>query len=79
VDLPPQAAGLCPSRTEAQYRPGWQIGRHEALSEYYSYRTIVEQEAAYHDRAGSSITLSNAEKDSLVASLNFDNLERGES
>jgi len=33
-------------------------------------------EATYHDKAGPSITLTNAEGDNLVASLSVDNLQK---
>jgi len=54
----------------------------KALSEYYSETEndpqIVyikaELEATYHERAGPSITLTNAEGDNLVASQSIDNI-----
>jgi len=54
------------------------------LYEYYSETDnnpqIVdiwaELEATYHDKAGPSITLTNAEGDNLVASLSVDNLQK---
>jgi len=56
----------------------------KALSKYYSetendpqlVNIWAELEAAYHDRAGASITLTNAKGDNLVASLSFDNLQK---
>jgi len=63
----------------------------KALSKYYSETDNdlqlvdiwAELEATYHDKAGPSITLTNAEGDNLVASLSADNLQkesnRGES
>jgi len=56
----------------------------KALSEYYSETEIDPQlvdiwdelEATYHDRAGPSITLTNAEGDNLVASLSIDNMQK---
>jgi len=36
----------------------------------------AELEETYHDRAGPSITLTNAEGDNLVASLSFDNMQK---
>jgi len=56
----------------------------KALSEYYSetendpqlVNIWTELEATYHDRAGPSITLTNAEGDNLVASLSFDNMQK---
>jgi len=57
----------------------------KALSEYYSETEIDPQlvdiwdelEATYHDRAGPSITLTNAEGDNLVASLSIDKPDFG--
>jgi len=54
----------------------------KALSEYYSETESdpqlvdiwAELKAKYHDRAGPSITLTNAEGDNLVASLSIDNI-----
>jgi len=56
----------------------------KALSEYYSETENdpqlidiwAELEATYHDRAGPSITLTNAEGDNLVASLSIDNMQK---
>jgi len=56
----------------------------KALSEYYSETENdpqlvdiwAEVEATYHDRAGPSITLTNAEGDNLVASLSIDNMQK---
>jgi len=56
----------------------------KALSEYYSETDNdpqlvdiwAELEATYHDKAGPSITLTNAEGDNLVASLSVDNLQK---
>jgi len=56
----------------------------KALSEYYSETDNDPQlvdiwadlEATYHDKAGPSITLTNAEGDNLVASLSVDNLQK---
>jgi len=56
----------------------------KALSEYYSETEndpqIVyikaELEATYHERAGPSITLTNAEGDNLVASQSIDNMQK---
>jgi len=56
----------------------------KALSEYYR-ETVndpqlvdiwAELEATYHDKADPSITLTNAERDNLVASLSVDNLHK---
>jgi len=55
----------------------------KALSEYYSETEKdpqlvdiwAELEATYHDKAGPSITLTNAAGDNLVASLTIDNLQ----
>jgi len=52
----------------------------KALSEYYSETENdpqlvdiwAELEATYYDRAGPSITLTNAEGDNLVASLSVE-------
>jgi len=56
----------------------------KALSEYYSETENdpqlvdiwVELEATYHDGAGPSITLTNAEGENLVASLSIENLQK---
>jgi len=56
----------------------------KALSEYYSETENdpqlvdiwAELEATYHDRAGPSITLTNAEGENRVASLSFDNMQK---
>jgi len=56
----------------------------QALSDYYSETENDQQlvdiwaelEATYHDRAGPSITLTNAEGGNLVASLSFDNIKK---
>jgi len=56
----------------------------KALSEYYSETENdpqlvdiwAELEAKYNDRAGPSITLTNAEGDNLVASLSFDHMQK---
>jgi len=56
----------------------------KALSEYYSetendaqvFDIWAELEATYHDRAGPSITLTNAEGDNLVACLSMDNMQK---
>jgi len=37
---------------------------------------IYRLEATYHDKAGPSITLTNAEEDNLVASPSVDNLQK---
>jgi len=55
----------------------------KALSEYYSVTQNdpqlvdiwAELEATYHDGAGPSITLTNAEGGNLVASLSIDNMQ----
>jgi len=50
-----------------------------ALSEYYSEILVgiwTELEAAYPEKNGPSITLTNAEGENLVASLCFDNLQK---
>jgi len=55
----------------------------KALSEYYSETENdpqlvdiwAELEATYHDRAGPSIMLTNAEGDNQVANLSIDNLQ----
>jgi len=36
----------------------------------------AEVKATYHDKADPSITLTNAERDNLVASLSVDNLQK---
>jgi len=56
----------------------------KALLEYYSETENdpqlvdiwAELEATYHNRAGPSITLRNAEGDNLVASLSIDNMQK---
>jgi len=56
----------------------------KALSEYYSETDNdpqlvdiwAELEATYHDKAGPSITLTNAEGDNIVLSLSVDNLQK---
>jgi len=56
----------------------------KVLSEYYSetnkYPQLVDiwadLEATYHDKAGPSIKLTNAEGDNLVASLSVDSLQK---
>jgi len=56
----------------------------KTLSEYYSetengpqfVEIWSELEATYHDRAGPSITLTNAEGNNLVASLSINNLQK---
>jgi len=56
----------------------------KALSEYYSETDNdpqlvdiwAELEATYHDKAGPSITLPNAEGDNIVLSLSVDNLQK---
>jgi len=56
----------------------------KSLSEYYSETDNdpqlvdiwVDLEATYHDKAGPSITLTNAEGVNLVASLSVDNLQK---
>jgi len=54
------------------------------LSEFYSETEndpqfvdfFAELELAFHDRAGMSITLTNAEGDNIVPSLSFDNRQK---
>jgi len=56
----------------------------KALSEYYSETDndpqlvdiLTELTATYHDKAGPSITLTNAEGYNLVASLSVDNIQK---
>jgi len=56
----------------------------KVLSEYYSERNKYPQlvdiwadlEATYHDKAGPSFKLTNAEGDNLVASLSVDSLQK---
>jgi len=60
------------------------LNKRKALSEYYSETENdpelvdiwAELEATYHDKAGPSTTLTNAERNNLVASLSVDNLQK---
>jgi len=62
----------------------YRLKKRKALSEYYSETDndpqlvdiCAELEATYHNKAGPSITLTNAEGDNLVASLSVDNLQK---